>query len=252
MSKFFCGSSDADFHEITRTRSRKTSHRLWGLSPDWLLCVMLFVSVVSFRSQVSAETVDRLNLGVMFKKISTMRTVYDYWPHTFQVRFPHLDMNVSTLESIPCNVSSSSLYACKALSSALHTLNSINNHHLSQQRHLLQMTRQIVNAHPLTPVPRSRSKRAILPFIGSLSHTLFGTATSKEVNRLNSHIMSLEDRETTMASTFEKYSDDLSSFMTITNDRLSTFTENIEDNHNAILKMTKLFSNVAHTVEDNL
>ena len=213
---------------------------------------MLFVSVVSLSSQVSAETVDRLNLGVMFKRISTMRTAYDHWPHTYQVRFPHLEMNISSVESVSCNVSSTSLYACKALSSALHTLNSINNHHLSQQRRLLQMTRQLVTAHPVTPVPRSRSKRAILPFIGSLSHTLFDTATSKEVNRLKSHIMSLEDRQATMASTFEKYSDDLSSFMTITNERLSTFTETIEDNHDAILEMTKLFSKVAHTVEDNL
>ena len=230
----------------------ETSHRLWGLNSDWLLCIILFVSVVSLRSQVSAETVDRLNLGVMFKKISTMSTVYDHWPHTFQINFPQLDMNVSTINNVRCNVSSSSMYACKALRSAVHTLNSINNHHLSQQNHLLQMTRQIVQANPVTQVPRSRSKRAILPFIGSLSHTLFGTATSKEVERLKSHIMSLEDREVTMASTFEKYSDDLSSFMTITNDRLSSFTDNIEDNHNAILKMTGLFSNIAHTVEDNL
>ena len=236
-----------------RTRSvHRSGFSGWSvLNPAWLIRILLIVSMVPLGNRVAAETVDRLSL-VVFSKVNIIRTVYDHWPHTFEIHFPQIDLNVTQPDSISCNSSPEYLQACKSLQSAVHTLRFINDHYVSQQQHLLKMVRHILQAQTPTPVPPSRSKRALLPFIGSLSHTLFGTATSKEVNRLKEHILSLENKEITMASQFEKHSKDLSSFMSLTNDRLSSFKTHIADNHEAIIKVTHLFSKTTHTNEVNL
>ena len=199
----------------------------------------------------TAESVNRINLGVLFESKDTVDIIYDHWPHTFQLPFPQLDLNHSEVENIQCNKSSDFAYQCNALHSALHTLNTIKHHYLISQERTLTIAREAMPSVS-DAIPWARSKRALLPFIGSLAHSLFGTATDKEVKRLKSHILSLEGRQKTMAEQFQRYSDDLSSFMSVSNSRFSAITTGVTDNHRSLLKMAKLFSTVAHTVEDNL
>ena len=44
--------------------------------------------------------------------------------------------------------------------------------------------------------PTARSRRAILPFVGSLLSTLFGTATTAELSKLKQSLSSLASSET--------------------------------------------------------
>ena len=199
----------------------------------------------------TGQTVNRVNLGVVFENKGTFFTIYDHWPHTFQLSFPNLQFDFQSAQNVNCTSSSDYLYECKALQNALATLDSIKRHYLISQRHVISLAKEVM-PRDFQELPRARSRRSLLPFIGDLSHSLFGTATTKDVNRLKAHIVSLENRQETMAQQFQKYSDDLSSFMSISNHRISTMKTSITDNHKAIVTMAKLFTSVTHNVEDNL
>ena len=190
-------------------------------------------------------------MGLVFERSDSLFMVYDHWPHTFQLAFPDLHVNSEVFQDVNCTSGSDFIYECHSLSNAIMTLRTIKDHYITSQQHVLSRAKQIMPSGDQL-LPKSRSRRSILPFIGDISHALFGTATSKEVNRLRDHVINLEKRQGEVADQFSKYSEDLSSFMQISNKRLSTMTLGIKDNHNALIKTAKMFTTVAHTTEDNL
>ena len=199
----------------------------------------------------TGQTVNGVNLGVVFENKGTFFTIYDHWPHTFLLSFPNLQFDFQSAQNVNCTLSSDYLYECKALQHALATLDSIKRHYLISQHHVISLAKGVM-PRDFQELSRARSRRSLLPFIGDLSHSLFGTATTKDVNRLKAHLVSLENRQETIAQQFQKYSDDLSSFMSISNHGISTMKTSITDNHKAIVTMAKLFTSVTHNVEGNL
>ena len=59
----------------------------------------------------------------------------------------------------------------------------------------------------------SRRQRAILGFIGDLSHTLFGTATTKDVNMLQKHIQAIAEKTEQISKDFQIHTEGMSSYM---------------------------------------
>lgn len=183
------------------------------------------------------DNIHRLNYGVIFKKDSTLVLSQEYWTHTFHLQLPNSikPTNVSTR----CNRNESHCYKWNDLVSVFQTL------HVETQSHVKEVVKTIRSLIPQTNFPTKSSKkspRAFLPFIGSLSRSLFGTATIEDVQLLARHVNALNARTTKFALAMQQYDAHLSSFISIVNNRTTNLLKGIQLN-------TKVINNIAAAVD---
>ena len=76
----------------------------------------------------------------------------------------------------------------------------------------------IPNVHPREV--EGRDRRSLLPFVGQLFGSLFGTSTEDEVRQLAAHVKGVADNQLKISKQFQTYSDHMSSFVSATNDRI--------------------------------
>ncbi len=95
----------------------------------------------------------------------------------------------------------------------------------------------------------SQHRRSLLPFIGDLSHTLFGTATTKEVNILKEHINAMIKTSNGIAHSFSLHSDKMQSFMTTVDKRISNVMQSVQDNHREIVEVVRQMNKVSNMVK---
>ena len=161
----------------------------YGLSPQFLTMILLLMCCYT---QADGAQVNRLNMGLIFTHEDTVQAVVDYWPHTYQIPLP--EVFTIQQQDVSCNDNSSNRQACEALKIALQEINKIRYNYMTHLNHALVLAKEVM-PEPVTDVrPRSnsRSKRALLPFMGDIAHSLFGTATDRDVNRIKAHITLLE------------------------------------------------------------
>jgi hypothetical protein len=72
---------------------------------------------------------------------------------------------------------------------------------------------------PSTQTPRTGrlTKRSLLPFVGSIFSSLFGTSTEDELQQRKSHMKDVELLTKQMAGVLSKNTEKLTSFMTLAN-----------------------------------
>ena len=178
----------------------------------------------------------RLNYGVIFKTHGQIQTTNNYWLHSFEMALPMLKYRpIPTSPCVEINVSKSvcqllqaaRLQADLVRTTALESLNDT----LSKVRHILPEIQM--------PSSNSRSKRALLPFIGQLSHSLFGTATEHDVRILAAHIQRLAGQTKTLSRSFQQVGQARASYMTAVDKRFSNAMKGIESNHDAIINIGK-------------
>lgn len=83
----------------------------------------------------------------------------------------------------------------------------------------------------------SRSKRALLPFVGELSKSIFGVATTNDVNLLAQHINQLTKNNNKVAKVLERYGGDFSSFDSHIDDWLSNAIKGMQEEAVTINRM---------------
>ena len=98
----------------------------------------------------------------------------------------------------------------------------------------------------------SRSRRSLLPFLGDLSKTLFGTATVEDVNTLARHINALTKRSRSMATLLAQHEDGLSSYITSANNRMDSLMKGVKENYIAINYIQTQFQDTTSKLEDNI
>ena len=86
----------------------------------------------------------------------------------------------------------------------------------------------------------SCSKRKFFGFKGELSHTIFSTAMEKGVKLVASHAVNLDNKTGRLAATMSNLTHDLSSFATLTTDRMDAITKLLIDQHEEIYNMEVL------------
>lgn len=99
-----------------------------------------------------------------------------------------------------------------------------------------------------SPPSKIRSKRALLPFVGDLSKSIFGTATYKDVKRLAAHINYLHDQDKEVKSAFHALDSHMQSAMFAIDSRITNSFKAIEENHQALTEMNEQTSRVLQTV----
>ena len=97
---------------------------------------------------------------------------------------------------------------------------------------------------------KSRSKRALLPFIGRFSRTLFGTATVDDVNILAQHMNALNIRTHAISEALVQHGKHLSSFMAQASRRMDNLLNGIQENHVAIQYVTTQIRNTAKSLQE--
>ena len=97
----------------------------------------------------------------------------------------------------------------------------------------------------LNQVQRRIQTRSLLPFVGSLSKSLFGTATMDDVNILASHINMLTRHTNDMTRALVQHNDHLSSFMKLSDSRMNNLKRGIKNNAEAITLLANKLSNIS-------
>ena len=183
----------------------------------------------------SEQIIQRLNYGVMFQPKGQFKPISDYWTHTIQLVLPgYPDMNkyprpCSTIKGVGTEV-------CQMLHSALEQSIDVQN---STKETFEKFIQQIYDTMPDIGKMNedSRSKRSLLPFIGQISKSIFGTATEQDVNTMLHHISILDRNAAAMANALKKETSSLSSFMSVIDNRMSGAVAEIQQNHESIAQI---------------
>ena len=178
----------------------------------------------------------RLNYGVIFKPMGHIQATNDYWAHTIEMALPKLDNRPQPTS--PCVETKLQVPVCQLLQAArLQADNVRNTTFLS----LNDTIKKIEDTVPEMKVPttNTRTKRSLLPFIGKLSSSLFGTATEQDVRLLANHIQQLAKRTVALSQTFQHDGQTQASFMTAVDKRITNAVRGMKVNHDAIVDIGK-------------
>lgn len=207
-----------------------------------LLNIMILLSILGLCG--GTEMFQRLNYGVVFKQTDKVIIGRDFWYHTFEIDLPERT-------SIPyLTTCTNGNTTCTLLSHLITQLNSIRSETAVRINATIQMIEELV---PETHVHKSRSKRSLLPFIGTLSKGLFGTATMDDVNILANHINKINKITRGLSEALVQHENQLGSYMNAANKRMDNLMSGIKSNMFAIQYIqTKLhtdFHNLEYSFE---
>ncbi|CAC5362606.1 unnamed protein product [Mytilus coruscus] len=224
-----------DYH-IKYTQQGKRRKRKGNVTSRFSLMLMFIVMVIlplsivgghmTVQANNAEEDIHRLNYGVLFQKQPSIYLSHEYWLHTFEVE-------------LPSNISIQSIPSCTSAVSTCYLFNSIIFHVNALKENTMTFTHrtlmEIFDMVPETDLnPQKRKSRALLPFIGSLSKSFFGTATMDDVNLLANHINKLVKRDRQMSHALEQHGSHISSFMKVVNHRFDKLKEGMQLNHELV------------------
>lgn len=141
-----------------------------------MFCLFGFLSSVT-----AAGLLPRLNYGVVFKHEANLILSCEYWLHTYEISMPH---HVHFPAIGTCHRDNNT---CLLVSHVLSQVNSIRlETNVRLYNTLTTVTKLVPHANSVKNA--KESKCTLLSFIGKFSKTLFGTATTDDVNVLATHI----------------------------------------------------------------
>lgn len=183
----------------------------------------------------------RLGYGTTFSRVGAIKPMNDqYWTHIFQVSLTPPIANFSDPFEMPkCQNSTN---ACRHFRQLIAQ---INNFKASTLDMIQEIGDKIKIAIPETRVKkRTRVPRtAILPIIGDLASTLFGTARQSDVEHLASVINAISKQTTTLTHNFKAHTQTFTSYITQANKQFNLMATNIKSNHQAIEDIIGRFKN---------
>lgn len=159
----------------------------------------------------------------------------EYWLQTYQISLPN---QITKPKSFFVNKQSCSKLNCQFLQSLLNQIHGIQVDTYSHVSKTLEFLKSVV---PFHKNQSKRKTRSLLPFVGSLSKSLFGTATMDDVNILASHINTLTQTSNNIVNALQKHSEHMTSYMATTNKRMDNLQFGISNNFRAINTLSKTF-----------
>ena len=193
------------------------------------------------------------NYGLLMEKMGNVEISGNYWAHTFQLALPTTHMSktvISHCESKQNTTETEVFCAAKIL--AVNQTNKIKSATEHTLDHALHTIESIMPHHELSP-SKTMSKRTLLPFIGDISATLFGTARQKDVQILAQHITQMEKNKISMISSIQQHNKHMSSYMQAIDERLNNIVSEITFNHDNLqqfdLKLATLSESFIKSVQ---
>lgn len=93
----------------------------------------------------------------------------------------------------------------------------------------------------------NRKKKSLLPFVGDLSKSLFGTATMEDVDILKQHVNSLIKSNIKVAKFIKMQSYQFSSFMTAADNRFDNIQESVKEKFLVITNLSQIITKQIQT-----
>ena len=173
------------------------------------------------------QQVQRLNYGVVFERQDQLHLAGEVWLHTFEIPLPE---GINLQNAFACKKES-----CQIISNLLQEIRQIRQNTKTMITSTLDSIKKLIPERQL--INRNRRRRSVLPFIGDISRSIFGTATVKDVERMARHINSLNRISTKLIKSVEQHENDLSSFMTASDERMNNIVKGLHENHLAITQI---------------
>lgn len=197
-----------------------------------LALIMILCSPLVSGRKVS--DLQRMNYGIVFEPEDQLQLAGESWTHTFEISLPQ---RTNLIDIFGC---SKNKKTCDLVYEILVEINQIRQDTEVMINTTLDTITKLLPEKEL--MVQSRHRRSILPFIGDLSKSIFGTATMKDVELLARHINSLNKVSRNLIKSVEQHENDLSSYMTATDERMNNLVKGLEENHLAIEHIqTQLF-----------
>ncbi|XP_062603682.1 uncharacterized protein LOC134265486, partial [Saccostrea cucullata] len=218
-------------------------HYMFGVFMMLSLCM-----VMGQASQVDPSTtnvIQRINYGVIFQQQSKIMLAQEYWLHTFHIPLP----TRFKVKKVPfCSLGNThEIASCLLLNNLANFIHGLHEETLLHFNETLQSIRNMIPQTKL--ISNQRQTRALLPFIGSLSKSIFGTATMDDVNILAGHINALNRKTETLAKALEQHGSHLSSFISLTDKRMKNLVHGIKSNSDYITSVATAFNNKLYNLE---
>ena len=203
--------------------------------PLLLLVVLLCICVFGYATEPD-QHVQRMNYGIIFEKSSNILLGQEYWLHTFEIPLP----KKIHLNELYCNMPQ-----CKT---AGHIIKSLNLLRVQCMASVNSTVNQFHRLIPSTLLPPQRSsigssrrfKRGLFDFVGSISKSLFGTATTDDINALKRHMQTLNNNNIKLAKAMAQQDEHLSSFISTVDERFQNVMSAVTKNHRDAIALSEL------------
>lgn len=184
-----------------------------------LVCLFQTTNALSTSAKHIHTEIDnaihRLNYGTIFKSMGNLHFSREYWFQTFQMPIPD---RLTSPKGFSVNKQACTKLNCQFFQSLLDQINVI-------QVHIIRLT----------------PEELLYPFDGSLSLSLFGTATMDDVNISASHINALTKTLNNIVNALQKHNEHMTSFMSTANKRMDYLQFSISKNFKPINQFSKTF-----------
>ena len=203
------------------------------------MIVCLGVLLMLFCSSVNAEVISRINYGVAFESQRDASAIYDYWSHTFRYKLPKLEPIQPYIIQCP-NQTRFNLQrtVCRAYHDAFVQVNAIRGDYMLFLNKTYDHVVELMPNWEHQVIGKSRSKRKLFGFISSWGKHLFGFATQKDLKKMAEHIVTMESKQHFLEHSVAQITDDLSSYMAISNKHFKNLQEMATQNHDAVRRVT--------------
>ena len=203
-----------------------------------LVATLLFASLTLSEVWCDEDVIVREDMGVVFQRVTSVENFASSWSHTVVVKFPEVEeLKVQTpFCQRNWRVEQQNFMSglCEMYSPVFDTYNDI--------RNLLArgIDQKMVSMYSLLQPGRldkflgkgnlkGRVARSPFDFIGSISKSLFGTATSGDIEQLKKHILALEENPESFKG-FKRFAAELSSLQVSSNKNFKMIQEGINSN----------------------
>lgn len=204
-----------------------------------LVCLFQTTNALSTSAKHVHTEIDnaihRLNYGTIFKSMGNLHFSREYWLQTFQIPIPD---RITYPKGFSVNKQACTKLNCQFFQSLLDQIHGIQVETYNHVNRTLHFLKSVIPYHKIEP---RRKTRSLLPFVGSLSKSLFGTATMDDVNILASHINALTKTSNNIVNALQKHNEHITSFMSTSNKRMDNLQFGISNNFKAINQLSKTF-----------
>lgn len=177
-----------------------------------LVCLFKTTNALSTSAKHVHTEIDnaihRLNYGTIFKSMGNLHFSREYWFQTFRIPIPD---RLTSPKGFSVNKQACTKLNCQFFHSLLDQINGIQ---VETYNHVLQ---SFIPYHMIEPIRKTWS---LLPFVGYLSKSLFGTATMDDVNISASHINALTKTSNNIIYALQKHNEHMTSFMSTATKRM--------------------------------
>ena len=215
-----------------------------------MFCIVI-VTVISQSCAFNEEDINRIQYGIIFKRLTDFHPVSSHWFHTFSIKLPDLTKQdliftrkggqqtnwKRCLMNVVSFIGDNRALLDRALLDRVQNGpedNDTCNRHFRTITHLVRQNQiSLASTNQLLTkieslLPREvdtqhrtgRNSRAPLEFIGDISEFMFGTVSQKSYRKLTRHVKALSANQAAQTRVLQKSLKELSSFGRIVNDRI--------------------------------